>query len=155
MNQTSTNRTARVFPFATATLLAATILAAIFGASGSLVTLWPTSPVLALILAGVFVAAPLLATGIASAFTHMSKTAKPMAFAAILALVALDSAANVRSWSVLQDFALEQQANTERTAHLENLEQAQSRLKAAQDKLNSVPLPDAEGSIRRVSTYET
>lgn len=142
------------FPVATGTLLLGTLLAAAFGAAGSLVTLWPTSPVLAIILAGVFLSAPLLATGLASAYTHMSSSAKPLAFAAIAVLVALDSAANVRSWTVLQDIALKQQAHAERTLHEGNLEKAQSRLKTAQDKLNAVPLPDAKGQIRRASTYE-
>ncbi|MHA7858059.1 MAG: hypothetical protein ACX94D_08240 [Henriciella sp.] len=150
-----TRKHPRSFPVSTLVLFVATLLAATFGAAGSLVTIWPTSPALAVILAGVFLSAPLLATGLASAYTHMSATAKPLAFAVIAILVALDSAANVRSWTVLQDIALKQQAITERTLHEENLEQAQSRLKTAQDKLNAVPLPDAEGQIRRASTYDT
>ena len=132
------------------TLGGATFLLAIFGAVGWGLSLWSVSPILAILLGAVAMIAPIVA---ASLTGPAMKGGGAVAWGCVLIFTVMDGASNGNSFWQFEKVGMEainKPAMERYQADLVVLTQARDN---ALIKLNELPLPSADGAIRRMSTY--
>lgn len=146
-------RQPRHFPVNTLSLLAATLALAVFGSVGWVVSLYEVSPALALLMAAVFLTAPLLAAATASLYPHLSAAMKCVAVLVIVSCSSMDVISNVRSFVVIEEAARKATIESQLFLLMEERTSATARLAAAEEALANVPDPSATGEIRNRDTW--
>lgn len=134
-------------------LVFTTLVLAVFGAAGWLLSLWSSSKELASLLAIVFLSAPLLASAIAALYPNLSANMRFVAILVMTACISMDVASNVRSYVIIEEKARQTTVESQMFLHLEERASAMARLEAAEQALANVPNPSATGEIRTRETW--